>query len=243
MSCCAVDTLGGVPVGAPDPSPLALLKEHWDFTMFDETTTGWIGIVANGAVVAASAVGSDSRHPGVINMRLATNATSRATYRRANAWAETDDGILEIESIFRIITAVPDPATAGENYTIAMLGGDTNLLPFNDGMSFILDDSLGSLNWFARTDSTAGGVTDIDTLVAPDLDWHRYRVRCNVDASSVEFFIDEVSVAITALTIPGVAEMFGDVVVMEREAVIGAGILDFHLDYWAHLKEINPPRP
>jgi len=241
MSCCGVDTLGGVPVGAPDPSPLALLKERWDFTMWDEREQGWLEVIVAGGTVVDS--NGQSRHPGIIAFNLAVTASSAATYRRSITWAETDDGYIEFDSIYQIVTAIPDAATPGENYTIDMGFGDTNFTPQNDGFSFLLNSALGSANWFAQTNSTAGGTTSVDTGIAPDLNWHRFRARCNVDATSVEFFIDEVSVAIIALTIPAAGELFGDVITHTREAVLGAAPLVFNLDYWSHTKEIVPARP
>jgi len=225
----------------PSGDPLALMQADWDFTMWDEREQGWLEVIAAGATVV-DGVGQ-SRHPGIITFTLAVTASSAGTYRRSITWAETDDGIIEFDGIFQILTAVPDAATPGENYTIDLGFGDTNFTPQNDGFSFLLNSALGSLNWFAQTNSTAAGTTSIDTGIAPDLDWHRFRARCNADASSVEFFFDEVSVAVIALTIPGAGETFGDVITMTREAVLGATPLIFNLDYWSHIKQIVPPRP
>lgn len=158
---------------------------------------------------------STATNIGIVKIGTAGNATGEASILRGtstagNASFVLGGGVL----IYDAIINIPTLSTGAEEYVFTCGFGDVLFL-FNNGepganACFFQYDRATSVNWKAGT--RLGGAETVaagGAAVAVDTNWTHLRIVTNADATSVEFFVDGVSLGTCAANIPTVPLTMG----------------------------------
>lgn len=248
MSCCAVDTLGGVPVGAGELDSMARHFEEWDFTDHwggAVQQSGWIISNANGGATDADSPNADARHPGVANLSLDignVGGQSRTTLRRSVNGFVLGSGVFVVDAIYEVVL-LPD---ATDDFILHVGTMDANVFPPANGFGLVLDRAIaGNTNWNRLARAGGAGVA-VDTGIAAIAgSFVRLRTVVNTAGSLISYFIDSgaglVAAGTTAVNITAVDFGLG-VVCVDVAGAIGVTSVG-RLDYMSEEKFISPPRP
>lgn len=156
------------------------------------------GVSATGLTVA------DTNHAGILELNTGASATGAAirylggvTTGSATAGFALGGGVLTFEWLAR----VEDLSTAGERYSLMLGLFDTATTQVNS-VRFLYNDSVNAGNWTISA-INASTVTNTDSGVAVAADtWYKLRAVVNAAATSIEFFINGVSVGTVTTNIP-----------------------------------------
>lgn len=147
---------------------------------------------------------SDNAHHGILELDTGASATGAAirylggvTAGTGTAGFKLGGGQLTMDWLVR----VEDLSTAGERYSF-MVGLFSTATTQVDAVRFFYNDSINAGNWTISC-INASTVTNTDSGVAVAADtWYKLRAVVNAAATSVEFFINGVSVGTVATNIP-----------------------------------------
>ncbi len=254
MGCCAVDTLGGVPVGQTTEPGMALYRAVFDFTeegFASNRMMGWVRTLANGGTVFINVAGGiqDSRHPGTVGFSLDfgnVGGASAATLRRSVAGLEAGDGALTFDLIYQMLV-LPD---ANDDWFVYLGEGDSNTGLPADGFGFVFDRTISTTEWLFVSRAAGVGVPVTTGITAVAGTWVRMRAIINADRTAVDFFFDEnlgaglVNVGQFAATIPGAGQRFSAVMGhLEVNNTVLPLTLVGTVDLFIEEKEVVPARP
>ncbi len=250
MGCCAVDTLGGVPVGSLASSPLARWDQWWHFTSHPTSSEGWDDVVASGGTVlqGTPATSVDARHPGTRDFTIDFAAGgSRANYRRHISSFLPGSGIWEFWAIVQVVAA---PFGVGfDDYTATIgyaSGGNADPAVAADGFGLGLRHLTSATNW-VRYSSDGAATTVVDTGIAFTVGaWQLLRSRVNGAGTSIDYFITnpgaaEASAGTIATNIPNSGT--GSRINVAAIGGAAGATRVFSLDWWREVKEIDPASP
>ncbi len=210
-----VDFLKGMRATGPlEVGPVGRsLKTWWNFEdfIFSPGAAGAAGIwysKSSGAGASCGAASSLATRPGILSLDTGTTTTGYSTILSDNFGAAIlfGGGIYTIEADIYISSL----STAAETFTIRFGFGDSYNADYVDGAYFEYTDVGGGTptpNWYKCT-AANGTRTKTDTTVAAVIGstaWTRLKVVVNAAGTSVEYFINGVSVGIRDTNIPTAA--------------------------------------
>jgi len=159
----------------------------------------WVNTGSGLQYVAAS----ETAHPGVIgNASTTTRAGILTTAGSTSGTTATPillgGGVVTINWVIKIATT----STVTNRYTLYCGLLDLNSAEANNGVYLVYSDNLNSGKWVGRT-AAGGSRNDVnDTGSAVTTAWYNLGCTINAAASSVEFFVNGVSLGTQASTIP-----------------------------------------
>lgn len=140
---------------------------------------------------------ADASHPGVTSMEAGTTTTGYTIWYMGPPAILFGGGEISFEQLIKI----EDLATVAQDYIIRWGFGDGFQSDHVDG-AYLEYNRSASVNWSMKTASnSARTTTDSGVAVVEDA-WIKLKVVVNAAATSVEFFIDGVSVGTIATNIP-----------------------------------------
>lgn len=169
-----------------------------------------------------------ANRPGVVYLNCGTTTTGRQGIYL---------GVLDItlgggEVIHEWWIKTPDTLSDGTNaYTLRIGGGDDIVGGDHvDGVYFEYDHAA-SANWLMVTASSSSRTKTATGTVVAVSTWYKLRSVVNAAGTSVEFFINDVSVGTLVTNIPtGVTRNFGPSAKIVKSA--GALAREFYIDWW-----------
>jgi hypothetical protein len=191
--------LGSEPINTGFLNYLSNLEIYEDFLNFiNNGFSAWL--TGGGSFVPAQAI-AEVNHPGVLG-NISNSTGTGVVYLGTDADVTNKivlgGGALEYIWIFKIVNL----SNSTNRYTLSFGMGDTsNASEQANGVYYQYSDNVNSGNWRIST-SAASSPTNTDTAVAVTTGWHNARCAVNAAASSIEFFIDGVSLGTINNTIP-----------------------------------------
>jgi hypothetical protein len=153
---------------------------------------------AIGTAAVPTFIGSEAGRPGVVKLNGSAGNGAQVALSRG------DTGILPVPLgtgpiYYKAWLKQEAFATAGDEFYVGF--PNDNAVNPTGAFDFIgLYAVQGTANWHAITDD--GTQTSTDTGIAVDTSWHKFEVKINSDATSVEFYIDDVLEATHTTNIP-----------------------------------------
>jgi hypothetical protein len=166
--------------------------EHWHSAL-EGGSMGWRGEHqgTGGAVTLNTGLATDTNHTGIAEFSTGTTTTGRASLHLGLQSVRLGGGALTIEIMLRL----EDLSTIAQEYDV-YVGLSNKATPGTDHWVYFAYDRNTSANWLIRTRDN-GTETSVDSGVAVVADtWIKLRFEINAAATSVEFFIDDTSVAV-----------------------------------------------
>lgn len=199
-----------------DVTKFMLLREDW-ISNTEAGNSGWTAV--NSGAGAGAVVGGYAdvfnRAAGAMTQVTGTTATGRAAQHLGLGNLGT--GFASMLNSWRVL--VPTLSTVGEEFASLFGFGDTAAgagVGQTHGIYFKYD-RLVSTNWL-RCTCAAGVETATSTGVAVNTAWNRFSFQVNAAGTSVEFFINEVSVGSNTTNIPGFLQQFGPLIKIAKSA-------------------------
>lgn len=228
------DTITVGASGAQNPSTSVFLLNECLNAQVNVAESFMVYSASSGVIAAAPA--SAGRF-GIANMHTSTSATGRATVYSANAAMIAGGG----EMTFEAAVYIPDLSTSGERFIIrAGFMSSTSVDP-PSGAWFEYDEST-SANWRICTGKNTSRTKTTTSSAVPEDTWQTLKVVINAAATSVEFFINGVSVGTIATTLPTdvAQDYFGSAVGIIKSA--GTTARAVWVDYVTLAKTFTTPR-
>ena len=174
-----------------------------------------VGVAIAGAGALVGSIGTQADHPGTWALFTGTTAAGRV-FIISSGLGSYQVGAGGITRTGTWISTGAVLSTALQRYTIR--AGFFNVtLPNNvfRGIGFEYDDSQNGGRWQLEC-VDAGGVTTVDSGVLVAINtWYFLEWEANAAGTSVEFFIDGVSVGTIATNIPTLENMFYNTHIMK----------------------------
>lgn len=205
----------------PSPRRKITINEDW----LSGTVAGngaWTASVA-GTSATITALASAGRY-GIIQATTGTTATGRASIVQSTLVSEFING--DGESTIQWCVQVPVLSTALQEFTVRVGFGDVVAAgDFVDGMYFEYNRAL-SVNWTAVTAANSVRTRVASTVAVTAGGYVWLKAVTNAAGTSVEFFINDVSVATITTNIPvGVARAFVPICKLEKSVGTTASLL------------------
>jgi hypothetical protein len=196
----------GIPVWEDTNYPTQETRLFEDWHGDAVGTLRWLDADTGTGASATGLTVSDTTRHGVLELDTGASSTGAAirylggvTSGTGTAGFKLGGGLLTMEWSVR----VEDLSTAGERYSF-MLGLFSTTATQVDAVRFIYNDSINAGNWTIST-INASTVTNTDSGIAVAADtWYKLRAVVNAAATSVEYFINDVSVGTVTTNIPTV---------------------------------------
>ena len=188
-------------------SSLQNTPEWFDDFISGRTGTGSIGSLCwcstgSGGTLT---VGTPTDRPGIYNFSTGATTTGRIAIHADSDLESFLFGLGEVTANFYIrINALSD-ATDTFKVTAGFYDVGT-MATSGEGIYFTYTHSVNSGNWTLNTSDAGGSNTTADSTVAADTNWVKLGFICNAAASSVTFYIDDVSVGTITTTIPNTSD-------------------------------------
>lgn len=240
------DGVAGNPTMAIDMA--ALINAIWDQTkyiiIFDDFVTGTVG--DSGVSGGASGTGAQTNvspsgiatnaNPGVFNMLTGTTSGGLAylTSFGANTNLLLGGGLTYYETIVKL-SALSDGT---DTYTVWIGPTSSAALEPSAGVYFKYTHSLNGGNWVAYT-ATGGSRTPINSNVAASTDFVRLGWVMNAAGTSVEFFINGVSIGVQTLTIPTTTALYFQWSITKSAGTTSRTLT---VDAYKYIQTLNVPR-
>lgn len=199
-----------------DITKFMLLREDW-ISNTETGNCGWTSVnsgTGSGATVGGYGDVFNRAH-GAVTQTTGTTTTGRAAIHLGLGNMGT--AYSTILNSWRV--AIPVLSTVGEEFASLIGLGDTAAgagVGQTNGIYFKYD-RLVSTNWL-RCTSAAGVETATSTGVAVGTGFARLSFLVNAAGTSVEFFINEVSVGSNTTNIPGFLQQFGPLIKIAKSA-------------------------
>jgi len=203
-----------------------------DFIMGIKTNLGWT-LTQAGSGAGASNTTTDGSNAsqkavGVLHLDTGGTATGRTVVsRQTGAFAL---GYFEIDQRWRFrLGAI---SSGVDRYVIYVGIHDLtgNGAPV-DGVYFVYSDSFGP-NWLCITRSN-NTQTTIDSGVAVDNGYNRFKIIVNSSGTEAQFFINEVLVATSTTNIPNTSARLSGIA-LNLKKIIGTAQSSVYIDYYYH---------
>jgi hypothetical protein len=218
------------------------LKCWWNFEDFigPVNTSAYVnpGIwqpIVSGAGATIVDIDGEALRPGILMLNTGTtNVGTAAIITGSNSYSHImfSAGVYTIESDIYI----PVLSTAAEQYTLRFGFGQSAIGDEIDGAYFEYTDIGGggsTPNWYKCTANAAARTKTNTGVAAVAGAWTRLKIVVNATATSVEYFINEISVGVETTNIPA-ARVTGCVL----SIIKSAGIIDrvVNIDWtWVHI--------
>lgn len=200
------------------------------------------GVGAGAGAQVAGSITDPQDHPGI--WRLLTGTSTAGRFFIISIAGGTLVGTIRVGSgITRVGTWLhtgADLSDGTDRYFIRS-GLFAISLPttIDEGIGFEYIDNENSGAWQAICDDAPGVETSVDTGVTVTAStWYKLEFEVNTDADSVEFFIDDVSVATITTNIP-LGAAFHLFYNTNIQKVLGTTSREFEIDAMYMYKEIN----
>ena len=157
---------------------------------------GWHGFsrqVGGGGSIEWSGTGAN---PGIVKLDVNGNVT-----RSGITTGESSFNLGAGRMRFSFICKLNQLSNGTDSYKAYIGLGDRNQTAAFNAIWFTYKHNENSGNWICDTNGFSGG-PDINTSVAADTDWHKYTIDIAANGLSVSFFIDDVEVTGSPLTLP-----------------------------------------
>jgi hypothetical protein len=201
------------------------------------SSLGWISSVSGTAATATiDTTQINSNHTGFVALATGTTATGRSSILTNISSILLGGGLTKVKAVIYI----PTLSDATQRYNLRLLLGD-NIASgdFVDGIYFEYDDSL-SANWRICTSSNSVR-TKTNTGTAVTTGFVELSFILNSAGSSVEFFVNGVSVGTNITNIPtGAGRVLGNIFKIEK--TIGTTSRTVLIDYFYSHILFNTPR-
>ena len=168
-----------------------------DFTIGSTIAEGVQAVTAGAGATVFSPTAIQTDHPGIWGLRTGT-----ATNGRVFVIGRVGSYNIGVGGLTRVGTWVQTPATLSDAVEEYVLRSGffsislPNTIDFGVGFEYQFDQNGG--RWQGITDAT--GETSLDTGITVTVDtWYYLEVQINAAGTSVEFFIDQVSVGTLAV--------------------------------------------
>lgn len=152
------------------------------------------------------AVGSDgvvAGHPGVMVFSVSSGSSNATNFLYASGpCVILGGGVITFNYVMKLVQL-----SSASNRTISAFGlSSNNAYDFtpNNGVFFKYVDNVNSGRWQICT-AAASSTTATDSGIAADTNWHRYTAVINAGATSIQYYIDGVSVGTVTTNIPTAA--------------------------------------
>ncbi len=158
---------------------------------------GWNRVIS-GAAAAITKVRIDNNHPGVVRLDTGTALNGRATLHLDFDGQTFGGGRVLYECMLRvpIVPTIPEDFTVWAGYGDNSGGGKPQ-----DGVGLVIDRLVSTTNWL-RYAYKAAGETRNDSGTPFTTAWVKLGFLVNAAGTSVEYFIDDVSVGTETTNIP-----------------------------------------
>jgi len=158
---------------------------------------GGVSAFPSGAGAASSFVGVANNHPGVVTLSTGTTTTGRCALANPGNRVILGGGKVRYGVVARLETL----SDGTQTYSVRIGLGDLHAGEHTNGVFFRYTHSVNSGEWEGVT-RQASTETTVDTNVAADTNWHTFEAEVNAAITSVEFFIDGVSVGTSGSNVP-----------------------------------------
>jgi hypothetical protein len=183
----------------PEFNPIALFDDFDDRMAWSPATSG-TGAAAS--VSAGNATLASGGHLGVARIASGTAVASTA----ALAWSGALANAIVLgtgESAYVSLIRLPILATVANDYILRIGLGTSTSADHTDGVYFEYNRAT-SANWICKTASQSTRTSTTTSVAVAINTWIKLEWRCNSAGTSVEFFINGVSVATITTNIPTV---------------------------------------
>lgn len=203
-----------------------------DFIMGITTNLGWT-LTQTGSGAGANNSTNDGSNAsqkavGVLHLDTGGTATGRTVVsRQTNAFVL---GYFEIDQRWRFRLGAISSAVQSYVIYVGIHDLTGNGTPV-DGVYFTYSDSTGP-NWLCVTRSN-NTQTTIDSGVAADNGYNRFRIIVNSSGTEARFFINEVLVATSTTNIPNTSARLSGIALNLRK-LIGTAQSNVYIDYYYH---------
>ena len=210
-----------------------------DFTVSGAIAEGVSGVAAGGGAgitTPLAAGGLFTDHPGIWQMNTGTSANGRVfVISRASSYNVGVGGVTRVGTWVRTGAVLSDAAT---RYTLRS-GFSSVILPNTllNAVSFEYQDDQNGGRWQALTFDGLESSADTGVTVVADT-WYFLEFEINAGGTSVEFFIDTVSVATITTNIPS-GFLFGLFYNTHILKVSGGGNRTFYIDAYYVYQELT----
>ncbi len=226
-----------------------LLQEDWT-TVSTATLTsgsqGWtsatIGTTGTAAKLNVGTTASDYNRFGVLQLATAATTASTGWNMKLDTASMTGvPGNMVTEFDFAPVSANAATGTQQKAY-LGLHNGTNNTTAPSDGMYFRYDTTTVAGNWFRCTQATC-----VDTGVARTTtagQYQRFKIRTNAAGTSVEFFINEVSVGSASTNLPTQAavDAYGPSLTVLASVTAPASAMQWKTDYFQIQRNVTTLR-
>lgn len=196
----------GLPVAGLHANVLRKVDRFDEFMDFVNGVTGGSVSSSVSGTSAANSANSIvvSGRPGVNQSTTGTDTTGRAGYLSSSGMHVFANGVHSYETDIRI----PILSTVGEEFILRIGFIDTVSADSTDG-AYLIYDRLTSVNWIMGTAQGGTRTATASALEVAAAAWLRLKVVVNAAGTSVEYFVDGVSIGTVATNIPGAGQNIG----------------------------------
>jgi hypothetical protein len=240
----APDGAGGVEFraeaggGGFNPRTTAQVYDECFFNTTADVYEGGILQLVSGTGAAVGNIGPGSgaaNHPGILQLFTGSTTTGKASVVGSRSTISTTKGPIH----FGVVFALSDVSDGTNRFMVRSGFGDfLETTGARDGVFFRYIDTENGGEWQGIT-RYSNTETVVDTNVAADTSWHTYEFEVNDDATSVEFFIDGVSVGTSSTNIPTDDYAFCPATIRETLGTAGRSL---YLDAYWYTFSLNPSR-
>ena len=218
-------------------SPHTMSELFSDFKEDSSDKAGWDAVnVGAGTKFDATTAEIDGNTDGVFELETGTTAggLSVGAYGNNQTGFVLGGGVRFFEARIQL----PDLSAVGEEFIIRIgLGDKVDGSDHEDGVYFEYD-RLTNVNWLLKTaNSSTRTSTDSGTAVADSV-WLTLRAEINAAGTSVEYFIDDVSVGTIITNLP--TDRIGENIGIVKSA--GTTERKFLIDYYHQVVQYTTPR-
>jgi hypothetical protein len=195
--------------------PRRRFSVYLDFTGEPNASAGDVLIENNTGSGASTSGGTTNatNRVGVIRSGTGTTTTGRAAMQTATL---STLALGAGPAVFELALNVTTLSAVAERYHLIAGFFDTNAADQVDAVAFVYDEggvstgSAASANWQLYTSSNSTRTWTTTSTAVPAATWTTLRIEVNADGTSVEFFVDNVSVGTHTTNIPtGTARVVG----------------------------------
>ncbi len=201
------------------------------------TVSPWTSTTSGTGATYAQVATTAANRPGIGQVTTGTTATGRANLSLGALTTFPSGGVITFEALVN----VPTLSTGSEEFVIHIGIGDLNTGIINtDGVYFVYERT-SSDNWRIATAKAASRTITSTSVVVSAGTWVRLGYVINAAATSVEFFIDGVSVGTTTTNIPDTSSnLCGPLFGIFKS--VGTTARTFQLDYFYVSQTFTTPR-
>jgi len=196
----------GIPVWEDTNYPTQETRLFEDWHGDAVATLRWLDADTASGVSATGLAVADSNHQGILELDNVAASSAAIRYLGGVTSGSCTSGFILGGGILTMdwLVRVSDLSTAGERFSFMVGMFDTATTQVNS-VRFLYTDNVNAGNWTISAQA-ASVTTNTDSGIPVVADqWYKLRAVVNAAASSIEYFIDGVSVGTVTTNIPTVA--------------------------------------